>query len=203
MSSWFENFQDTDTGRALGYIINRPDRIMEFRLLSNLGIAAVQAVAHEVTPIIEALPDKSSKDKASQFTGWLVAKRMRAAGYEIVQARGRVSDAPFKTGAVWRRTRRLQVLDRPGPVTEGGMVELGVQHNSDGDVIGRWRMSMTAVPGRLALHEMKGFDMPIESAFRDAVEYADRYGFSTLCLHDPEELFPREKWMQILQEMDR
>jgi hypothetical protein len=59
----------------------------------------VQAVASEVAEIIEALPTKAERDAASQFCGWFVGQIMRRLGYRVVQERGRVTGASFKTGA--------------------------------------------------------------------------------------------------------
>ncbi|MBU3891050.1 hypothetical protein [Methylosinus sp. KRF6] len=201
MSSRFENYAETEIGRKISYIINWPDRILEYRLLSNLGMPAVQAIAAEVTPLIDALPDKRSRDAASQFCGWAVGRRLRAAGYEVVRDRGRVSDAPFKTGAVWHRTQPLQVTAEPGGPTEGGSVELGVERGKEGRVIGRWRLSITGGPYSYSIHEMKGIKIPLHEAFHDAREYAERYGFATLRVTIPSSEFSEEERTQILESL--
>ncbi|MGO9358300.1 MAG: hypothetical protein ACLP1D_11575 [Xanthobacteraceae bacterium] len=198
MSNWYESYASTEIGRKLSRIVNRPDRMFEFRFLSVWGKPAVQAVASAVGPIINTLPDKRARDEASQFCGWAVGQRMRRAGFEIAQHRGRVSDAPFKTGAVWRRAKPLQFTNNPGPVGEGGCVELGVERDTEGTIIGRWRLITTVTPGAFILHEMEGFREPIETAFRDAVEYAERYGFTTLRITDRDGLFPQEDRDKIL-----
>lgn len=198
MSSWFEDYEKTKTGRRIAHIIDRPDRILEFRLLSNLGKAAVQALAAEVAPIINALPDKRARDMASQFTGWRVGRRMRDAGYEVKKERGRVSNAPFKTGAVWRRIRRVRVVDGPWHASEGRAVELEVKSYEDGSIGGQG--VVVTPPGR-STYKIEGLCDLIEDTFCDAVDYADRYGFSVLSINDPEGLFPRSERERILKEM--
>jgi hypothetical protein len=199
MSNWFEDYSITNLGRQLLYIIRRPDRILEYRLLSNLGMPAVQAIASEVRPLIDALPGKRSRDAASQFCGWAVGQRLRAAGYEVARDRGRVSDAPFKTGAVWHRIRPLKITTDPEAPTEAGSVELGVERDENGQVIGRWRLSMTEDLFSLVIHELEGFKVPIERAFQDAREYAERYGFATLRVTIPESIFTQDERREIIK----
>jgi hypothetical protein len=194
MSNWFTGYSRGETGRALARIIGRPDRMLEFRLLSKLGKPAVQAIASDVSTIIERLPTKAERDAASQFCGWYVAQLMRRAGYEIAQDRGRVSDAPFKTGAVWRRERPVQIVHGPvpPPLDEQGRVELGVARNEAGEVIGRWRIDSTRSGLVDHFYTITALDEPIEVSFREAYDWAERYGFSTLWINDPDGLFSPE-----------
>jgi hypothetical protein len=197
MSNWFPNYRMTETGRALTQIIQRPDRMLEFRLLSNLGMPAVQAIASDVTPIIDSLTTKAERDTASQFCGWAVGQLMRRAGYEVVQERGRVTEAPFKTGAVWQRERGLQIVDAPPPDEGQGQVELGVRRDENGEVIAGWRLVSTSTTTQV-FYEIVSKDEPIELAFLAACDYAERYGFPTLWINDRDKLFPDEQRQRIL-----
>ena len=103
MSAQFESYARTAIGRQLIAAIAPETRDREFKLLSRPSIskAAVYAIADEVRPIIEQLSSDGERKSANQFVGWVVGQRMRALGYRIVNERGRVKNATFKTGAVW------------------------------------------------------------------------------------------------------
>lgn len=101
MTSRWESFATTDVGMRLTQAIDKPERAIEYRLLSRLGMAAVYAIIKDVQPIFDTLDQKEKRDEASQFCGWLVGQQMRSMGYSIADSRGRVRDAPFKTGATW------------------------------------------------------------------------------------------------------
>ena len=101
MTSRWESFSSTDVGKRLTNAIQKPERAIEYRLLSRLGMAAVYAIIEDVKPIFDSLEQKEKRDEASQFCGWLVGQQMRSMGYSIADSRGRVRGAPFKTGATW------------------------------------------------------------------------------------------------------
>ena len=101
MTSRWESFSATDLGKRLKDAIDKPERAIEYRLLSRLRMAAVYAIIEDVRPIFDGLEQKERRDEASQFCGWLVGQQMRSMGYSIADSRGRVRDAPFKTGATW------------------------------------------------------------------------------------------------------
>lgn len=101
MSARWEKYAQSDTGLKLVAAIDKPEREIEYRLLSRLKMAAVYAIVHDVKPVFELLDAKDKRDEASQFCGWFVAQHMRRLGFTISDARGRVKDAPFSTGAIW------------------------------------------------------------------------------------------------------
>ena len=183
MSNAFEVYQKTRTGRELGYVINRPDRILELRLFSYHGWPAIDAVSKEISPIIQKLVIEADQEEARNFADRLVEQRMLGAGFVVAR-----DDRP-SMGVVWRRERPVDIVEQPGPITEAGTVELGVERDNHGAIIGRWRLSLTALPPALLQHEIKGFRAPIEQAFQDAYRYADRYGFATLYINDRENCF--------------
>jgi hypothetical protein len=199
MSHWFAGYAESPIGRELLEAIETPGRIFEFQALTEIGKPAVQAVARDVAPIIARLDSKSARDAASQFCGWYVGRIMRESGCEIVQDRGRVSDAPFKTGAVWqRRARKVQVVDgTPPPLTAAGRVELGVGRDEAGNVIARWSITMSARGLAHRVHEIRSAEIPIERAYRDALANAERLNVPVLWINDPQRLFPREKRLQV------
>jgi hypothetical protein len=145
VSNWFEAFADTPTGIALADITNTPERFFEFRTLSENGKPAIQAIAREVAPIIENLTTKRERDAASQFCGWYVGQIMRSAGYAIVQDRGRVSDAPFRTGAVWKQIdRKVQLVTARPQTSAPGSLELDVKQDDSGGAVAEWMVTMSA-----------------------------------------------------------
>lgn len=198
MSNWFAAFAQTPTGIALAEIIDEPERIFEFRSLSENGKPAVQAVARDVSAIISGLATKREQNAASQFVGWYVGQIMRDAGYEVVQERGRVSDGPYKTGAVWRQIEREPKLVSEAPPT-AGLGRLKLQVTLDGSrVVADWEVTTTEIspvthkPRRV--HSIKSPMKPVEEAVAEALAYAKRYGFAEIWVFDPDLLFPREKW---------
>ena len=56
MSNRFEAFGETPVGCELAAIINAPELVPEFRVLSAIDRPTVQAVAPHVSDIINALP---------------------------------------------------------------------------------------------------------------------------------------------------
>ena len=92
----------TDVGRRLTEAIERPERHIEYRLLSRLNMAALYAVIDDVKPIIDGLEDKNKRDEACRFCGWLVGQQMRSMGYSLAENRRRVRGGPFRSGSVWK-----------------------------------------------------------------------------------------------------
>lgn len=194
MSNRFKSYGDTRIGRELAAIIDAPELIPEFRALSAIGKPAVQAIAADVTDIINALPTKAEKDAASQFCGWYVGQIMQQLGYRLVQERGRVTGAPFKTGAVWEhQPAEVQVgLSLPHGVTR--RVELVVKRSTNGEIVGDWCTVQTANnPGR-RVHTIVESPRAFESALQNALAYARRWQFSYLLIRDPERVLPVDRW---------
>lgn len=194
MSNRFQSYSETPTGLRLIEAIDVPELIPEFLALSKIGKPAVQAVAAEVAEIIEALPTKSERDSASQFCGWFVGQIMRPLGYRVVQERGRVTGAPFKTGAVWEAEgREVQIVSGlPTPCPR--RIELKVIRGTDGDVLGDWHAVQTATGPTRRVHTIVESPKSVEIALRNAKRYAEKWGFEIVWVQDPDRLFPRERW---------
>jgi len=198
MSNWFEDFAGTPVGLALSEIIDTPERYLDFLTMTENRKPAVQAIGREVAPIINALPTKQERNAASQFCGWRVGQIMRSAGYEIVQDRGRVSDSPFQTGAVWKQVGQDVRLVKARPSVSGpGVVELKVELDNSGAVVGERTVTMTAkspVTGAVRRVHIIGGKMPIIDACKEALGYAKRMGISSVWVDDPDRLFPSDQW---------
>jgi|SRR5215217_6672917 len=84
-------------------ILTRPQRVDEYELCARLGIPSAAAIAHELA---EHLPHLRRDRAFKIWVGSEIAKIMRARGYDVVQARGRVPWGNYFTyGAVWGRPR--------------------------------------------------------------------------------------------------
>jgi hypothetical protein len=190
MSSRFQSYADTETGRTLAALMDAPEFIPEFRALSRIGKPAVQAIGSEVAQTIEALPSKADKDAASQFCGWFVGQIMRRLGYRVVQERGRVTGAPFKTGAVWESENRpVQIVNSLPPMCSR-RIELKVWRAEDGELLGQWDAVHTASNPIRRVHTIVEVAKPVDSALQHATEYAEKWGFNVIWVQDPQRLFP-------------
>lgn len=98
MHSRFDRFRTTPIGQQLEAEISIPERYIEFAALSRVGVAAVAAIADEIS---EKFPEIAEDTTARQFCGAMVAEVMREKGHEVVQPRGRVSGTMFSYGAVF------------------------------------------------------------------------------------------------------
>lgn len=190
MSNRFQSYADTETGRALAAAMDAPEFIPEFRALSKIGKPAVQAIAPEVAPTIEALPRKAERDAASQFCGWFVGQVMRRLGYRVVQERGRVTGAPFKTGAVWEPENRTVQVVNSLPPNCSRRIEIKVLRADDGDVLGEWNAVHTASDPTRRVHTIVEVPKPIAIALQHAKLYAEKWGFNVIWIQDPQRLFP-------------
>jgi hypothetical protein len=197
MSGQYESFANTPIGIALSDAIDTLERFSEFRALTEAGKPAVQAIARDVAPIIEALPTKKERDAASQFCGWYVAQIMRSSGYEIAQNRGRVSNAPYQTGAVWRQTdRAVQLVTARPPEAGSGRLELAVKQGDSG-VVAEW-IETKAVTSRTTgavrkVHTISR-QKPVKEACEEALAHAKRIGIPFVWITDPDHLFPKTDW---------
>src|SRR5438552_1876418 len=101
MHSRFETYRDTTLGKAIEALARRPERLIEYRLLSRLEMPAVNALSWDVKPLLQDLTD-SERRAAKQFCGAVVGDIMRENGYGIVNPRGSAqSGGVFTLGAVW------------------------------------------------------------------------------------------------------
>lgn len=187
----YEKYAQSDIGKALAELIDEPHRFIEYQLLESLGRPAVQAIAKDVAPIIDVLPTKTEREMANKFCGWYVGQCMRANRREIVNRRGRVANAPFKTGAVWRLSGEPVEVVRSLPAKCSSRVELSVKRSAGGQVQGSGDIVYSAINPTRRVHEILGIDQPIEKAFLAAREAATRRGIPYLLLLDPDNLFPQ------------
>ena len=186
--SRFEAFGGTQTGRALGAIVDAPELVPEFRALSEIGRPAVQAVARHVSGIINALPTKAERNAANQFCGWRVGQIMRDLGYGLVRERGRVSGAPFKTGAVWAyRNDEVRVV-RSLPRVTTRRIELLVKRSVMGDIVGKWSAVQSGSDPIRRVHTIVESPKALESALENARTYARHWHFRFVLIRDPDKL---------------
>jgi hypothetical protein len=190
MNNRFQSYAETDIGRTLSELMDAPEFIPEFRALSKIGKPAVQAVAAEVAPTIEALPTKAERDAASQFCGWFVGQTMRPLGYRVVQERGRVTSAPFKTGAVWESENRPVQVASSLPPNCLRRIEMKVWRREDGELMGEWNAVHVASNPIRRVRTVVEAAKPVASALRQATKYAEKWGFNVIWVQDPQRLFP-------------
>jgi len=98
MHSRFDHFRTTPLGAQLEALIARPERYIEFAVLSRVGMAAIAAIADEAA---RKFPEIEQDATARQFCGAMVAEVMRLHHHEVVRARGRVGGHVFSYGAVF------------------------------------------------------------------------------------------------------
>ena len=98
----FEAYRSTRLGKVIAPLAYKPERIVEYALLSRLGMPAVIALSWDVEPLLRDLSEGERRD-AKQFCGAIVGDIMREHGYEIASPRGSAqAGGVFTLGAVWR-----------------------------------------------------------------------------------------------------
>jgi hypothetical protein len=101
MHSRFRSYRNTELGKSIETSARKPERLIEYRLLSRLQMPAVVALSWDVGPLLRDLSE-SDRREAKQFCGAVVGDIMRENGYGIVNARGSAqSGGVFTLGAVW------------------------------------------------------------------------------------------------------
>jgi len=117
---------------------------------------------------------------------------MRGSNYEIVSERGRVLDASFKTGAVWKQKKGPKIVTS---VPEGGRARIDFRVKKEhGDIVADWETVISASDPVRRIRQIGGLKQPVHDAFHDAIEYAQRRGIPVLFIQDSEQLFPKMKW---------
>jgi hypothetical protein len=97
----FDAYRTTERGRKIEALARQKDRLVEYVLLSRLGMPAVVALSWGMAPILRNLSD-SDRREAKQYCGAIVGEIMREHGYEIINARGSAqAGGVFTLGAVW------------------------------------------------------------------------------------------------------
>ena len=106
----FNAYRTTERGRTIEAFARKQDRLIEYALLSQLGMPAVIALSWDVGPVLRNLSD-SDRREAKQFCGAIVGEIMREHGYEIVNARGSAqAGGVFTLGAVWAQHDDSQAM---------------------------------------------------------------------------------------------
>src|SRR5687768_16313499 len=101
MHSRFQSYRTTELGKAIEASARKPERLIEYRLLSRLQMPAVVALSWDVGPLLRDLTDAERRE-AKQFCGAVVGDIMRENGYGIMNPRGSAqSGGVFTLGAVW------------------------------------------------------------------------------------------------------
>src|SRR4249920_1061677 len=85
--SRFQSYRDTELGKAIEASARKPERLIEYRLLSGLQMPAVVALSWDVGPLLRNLTDADRRE-AKQFCGAVVGDIMRENGYGIINPRG-------------------------------------------------------------------------------------------------------------------
>lgn len=187
MTNRFENYERTTIGRQLAAIVTMPELIAEYCALSRIGRPAVQACAQDVAPVIEALATKEERDAANQFIGWRVGRIMRSLGYELAHERGRVNNAPYRTGAVWALRNDGVILAHSLPSGVTRKIQLIVKEGPNGPIADIDAVYSAGNPPR-RIRVVVGMNVPIGDAQDRAVRYAERHGFGHIHVIDPSHL---------------
>lgn len=187
--SRFDNFAATRTGQALHALVALPEMVPAYVALSAIGKPAVQALAGFVSPVISALPSKSERDAASQFVGWAVARIMRDLGFRLIKERGRVSGAPYRTGAVWQEVPMEVRIVRSLPGATPRRIELRIKASDDGPV-GEWEAVHTAGDPLRRIRTVMEISQSLSEALAHAIAYARRWRYPVIFVHDPQNLVP-------------
>src|SRR3981189_2108203 len=115
MHARFEAYRTTELGREIEALARQNDRLVEYALLSRLGMPAVIALSWDMAPLLHRLSASDGRD-ANQYCVAIVGKIMREHGYEIVNARGSAqAGGVFTLGAVWGssdNTRTMKIAEK-------------------------------------------------------------------------------------------
>jgi hypothetical protein len=98
MHSRYDQFRKTKLGSDLEKLIDTPERYIEYRVLSRLGIPAVAAL---VADLKVKFPKVETDTFARQFCGSMVGEVMRRHRHTLVRDRVSVPGKFFTRGAVW------------------------------------------------------------------------------------------------------
>jgi len=119
------------------------------------------------------------------------------AGYVVVQERGRVSDAPYKTGAVWALvpTEPKLTWDSP-PMMPQGRLQLKVSMGKNG-AVADWELTTSdktrsGTPRRV--HQIMSVKKPVAAAVIEVIAYARRHGHALISVIDHGNQYPKADW---------
>jgi hypothetical protein len=97
----FKAYRSSDLGKAIEALANKSERMVEYRLLTRMGMPAVVALSWDVKPLLESLSEGQRRD-AKQYCGAVVGDIMRENGYAMINPRGSAqAGGVFTLGAVW------------------------------------------------------------------------------------------------------
>lgn len=194
MPTRFEAYGETQVGRELAEIIDAPELVAEYRVMSAMDRPAVQAIAPHVADIINALPTARQRHSANQFCGWRVGQVMRGLGYRLVRDRGRVVDAPFKTGAVWGRPDGEVKVVHSLPEGITRRIDMHVKQRAGGDIVGKWCAVQTGRDPARKIHTFVENPKALAVAVESARAYAKKWDFGYILILDPENLASGFVW---------
>ncbi|MGH6665460.1 MAG: hypothetical protein ACREB2_11245 [Pseudolabrys sp.] len=110
MHARFEAYRNTKLGRAIEAVAQKPERMIEYALLSRLKMPAVIALSWDVAPLLNKLSEGDRRD-AKQYCGAIIGDIMRANGYEIINPRGSgQAGGVFTLGAVWAPLKHVEAM---------------------------------------------------------------------------------------------
>ena len=97
----FDSYRETELAKAIVSLAYKPERLVEFVLLSRLKMPAIIALSWDVEPLLKKLSNEELRT-AKQFCGAVVGDIMRENRYEIINPRGSAkAGGVFTLGAVW------------------------------------------------------------------------------------------------------
>ena len=110
MHARFEAYRDTELGRTIEALAQKPERMIEYALLSRLKMPAVIALSWDAAPLLSKLSKDDRRD-AKQYCGAIVGDIMRDNGYEIINPRGSAqAGGLFTLGAVWALAKHVKAM---------------------------------------------------------------------------------------------
>lgn len=112
MHSRYDRFRKSKLGTDLEKLIDTPERYIEYRVLSRLGIPAVAALVDDLK---EKFPEVEFDTFACQFCGSMVGEVMRRHRHTLVRDRVSVPGKFFTRGAVWSANAATRADDEESP----------------------------------------------------------------------------------------
>lgn len=112
MHSRYDRFRKSKLGSDLEKLIDTPERYIEYRVLSRLGIPAVAALVDDLK---EQFPEIEFDTFACQFCGSMVGEVMRRHRHTLVRERVSVPGKFFTRGVVWSAKAMPRADDEKTP----------------------------------------------------------------------------------------
>lgn len=107
MTADHRSFFERPEGKAVRAVLERPDLLPQYELLSRIDVPAVQAAVWDLDPLLERM-DEPSRELAIASAGTLIGDLLSGKGFRVVrdeggaQRQGRVKGSRFvSAGTVW------------------------------------------------------------------------------------------------------